>query len=69
MKNSMLSALRRLREEKGGQDLLEYALLAGAAASMAVAVFPAIVATTELYSQVLAALAAAVSAGGATTTP
>jgi Flp pilus assembly pilin Flp len=65
MNHPVLCALRALWRNKAGQDLIEYALLAGFVASLAVAVFPAIGATSVLFSRAMTALALALSATAA----
>jgi Flp pilus assembly pilin Flp len=56
-----LRTLQNLFREQSGQDLIEYALLASLAACVAVAVFPAITSTSQLFSQAINALSVALS--------
>jgi len=51
----------RLARDLRGQDLIEYALLGAFVASCAVALFPAISATGNYFSQVVNVLSAAIA--------
>jgi Flp pilus assembly pilin Flp len=53
--------LQNLFRDQSGQDLLEYALLVGLVACVAVAVVPAITSTSQLYSQAMSALSLALA--------
>ncbi len=66
--NAILSAIYRVAfafripgKDQSRQDLVEYALLAGLAATLAIAVFPAIASTSALYSHAMNALSLALS--------
>ena len=61
MIDKIRSSFRSLWNGRQGQDMVEYALLGGMVASMAVAIFPAISATSGLFSQSISALALALS--------
>jgi len=56
--------LHRLIKDTRGQDMLEYVLLAGAVAAIAMAIFPAVAATNNLYSKATSALAVALAMTG-----
>jgi hypothetical protein len=57
----LIKFLQALREERRGQDMLEYALLGAFAASVAIAVFPAIATTGGAFSQAISLLSVALS--------
>ena len=61
-----LSALRRLRNDRSGQDLMKYALMAGFVAVAAAALFPQEIAPAirAIFTKVGADLSAAAQQGG-----
>jgi Flp pilus assembly pilin Flp len=62
---TILQFIRDLRHDQRGQDMVEYALVAGLAVSAAMAISPAIASTATYFghvTQVLAQLAAATAA-------
>ncbi len=62
---NLLMKVSLLRSDRRGQELLEYALIAGFVASAAVCVFPAIASTSTLFNAVISVLsqAAGLSSG------
>ena len=70
MKPGLLSALRRFIRDTTGQDMVEYALLAGFVAVAAGASLPGIAHNLEhIYKHVKSVVVAAARAGGNKATP
>jgi Flp pilus assembly pilin Flp len=61
MLQSTIEKIARLRSDQRGQDLVEYALIAGLAASSAIAISSAVAATSIQFGGVMAALAKAIA--------